>query len=230
MKAKTFNQIYSCLYADENLKIDGNLTEASWEKAEILDFFIPVSGKPAVSKTEGRVLWSEKYLYVGFKAYDRDIWGYFRKRDSATCSEDVLEIFVKPDLRSELDCYYNFEINALGTVYDAFNVKRRAGGGGAHRWSRWNCKGLKVGVQIKGTLNDWTDEDEYWQLEVGIPFAALPTMKGKCPQAGEIWKFHLARYDYSVYLENGVELSSCARLTRADFHNASEWRLMRFVE
>ena len=223
----TSNQIYPCLYTDERMVIDGHLKEKSWRNAPYLDFFVPVSRKPAVSKTEGRILWSKTHLYVGFKAYDRDIWGYYTKRDSPTCREDVLEVFFQPD--PEADPYYNFEINALGTVYDAFNVKRNAGGEDHHRWSRWNCRGLKVGIQIKGTLNNYADEDEYWQMEVAIPFASLPTLNGKPPAAGAIWKFHLARYDYSVYLKNGVELSSCARLKRADFHNADEWRLMNFV-
>jgi hypothetical protein len=227
MKTNPSSQIYACHYTDEKIKIDGHLTEKSWKKAKVLDFFIPVSGKPAVSKTEGRILWSKTCLYVGFKAYDRDIWGYYTKRDSQTCMEDVLEVFIKPDLKA--DPYYNFEINALGTVYDAFNVNRNAGGGDMQRWLRWNCKGLKTGIQIKGTLNDYTDEDEYWQMEVAIPFASLPTLQGKPPKAGDTWQFHLARYDYSVYLKNGVELSSCAKLKILDFHKADEWRLMNFA-
>jgi len=221
------NQTYQCHYTDETMKIDGHLTENSWKKAKILDFFVPVSGQPVISKTEGRILWSKTHLYVGFKAYDRDIWGYLTERDSATCQEDVLEIFFKPD--PDAAPYYNFEINALGTVYDAFSMNRRAGGGDCHRWRRWNCKGLKVGIQIKGTLNDYTDEDEYWQMEVAIPFASLPTLQGKAPAAGDTWKFHLARYDYSVYLKNGVELSSCARLKIADFHHAADWRPLNFA-
>ena len=224
------SQVYPCFYTDERIVVDGHLKEKAWKKAKVLDFFVPVTDKPAVSKTEGRILWGKSHLYVGFKAYDRDIWGYYTKRDSPTCHEDVLEIFIKPDLKSKFACYYNFEVNALGTVYDAFNVSKKSGGGAQQRWKLWNCKGLKVGIQIKGTLNDWTDEDEYWQMEVAIPFASLPTLNGKPPKAGDTWKFHLARYDYSVYLKNGVELSSCARLGRVDFHNVSEWRLMRFEE
>lgn len=230
MREKTTNQAYACFFTDERLKIDGHLNEKSWKKAEVLDFFVPVTRRPAVSKTEGRILWSNEYLYVGFKAYDRDIWGYFTERDSKTYFEDVLEIFIKPDLKTKFDSYYNFEINPLGTVYDAFNVKKDAGGEEAHRWARWNCQGLKVGIKIEGTLNNCEDEDKYWQMEVAIPFASLHTLNGKVPQTGAMWKFHLARYDYSVYLENGVELSSCAKLKQADFHNVSEWRLMRFVE
>ena len=229
MKNNQSNQIYPCHYTDEAINVDGHLTENAWKKAKILDFFVPVSGRPAVSKTEGKIMWSKTHLYVGFKAYDKDIWGYLTKRDSCTCQEDVLEVFIKPDLKTQ-DRYYNFEINALGTVYDAFNVNRHAGGGEMRRWSRWNCKGLKVGIQVKGTLNNWEDEDEYWQLETAIPFASLMTLKGKSPKPGDTWKFHLARYDYSVYLKKGVELSSCARLKHPDFHNVSEWRMMRFAE
>lgn len=226
MKENPFNQTYQCHYTDEKIRIDGHLTDKAWKKAGVLDFFVAVSNKPAVSRTEGRILWDKKYLYVGFKAYDKDIWSYFTKRDSPTYQEDVLEIFFKTDPKAEP--YYNFEVNALGTVYDAFNINRHAGGGDHHRWRRWNCEGLKAGVQIKGTLNNWQDEDEYWQLEAAVPFASLPTLNGRSPQAGDIWKFHLARYDYSVYLKEGVELSSCARIRKSDFHDPDDWRLMRF--
>lgn len=228
MKNKPVNQIYSCHYTNEPLKIDGHLDEKAWQKAKTLDFFVPVTNKPVISKTEGKVLWNEKYLYVGFKAYDKDIWGYLTEHDSATCQEDVLEIFLRPDIKK--NPYYNFEINALGTVYDAFSMSRRAGGVDHHRWRRWNCKGLKVGIQIKGTLNDYTDEDEYWQMEVAIPFASLPTLNGRPPAGGDLWQFHLSRYDYSVYLKDGMELSSCAKLKHADFHNADDWMRMKFVK
>jgi len=141
------------------LVIDGALDESAWERAEAFGLVIPVTHQEPISKTEARLLWDKDYLYVGFKAYDKDIWSYFTERDSTTCNEDVLEVFIKPDIDKE--CYYNFEINALNTVYDAFNLKRNAGGPDHHRWSRWNCQGLKSAVTIKGTLNDPTDIDEY---------------------------------------------------------------------
>ncbi|MCK4416917.1 MAG: hypothetical protein KAV99_01965 [Candidatus Latescibacteria bacterium] len=59
-------------------------------------------------------------------------------------------------------------------MYDAFNIRRQTAGGD-HRWSKWDCEGLKVGVHIEGTLNNPEDEDEYWQLEVAIPFADWPS-------------------------------------------------------
>ena len=221
-------QIYHCPYISEPINIDGLLDETAWQQAKPLSLVIPVSHHKPISKTEAKLLWDDNYLYVGFKAYDKDIWSYFTERDSTTCSEDVLEVFVKPSLTE--DPYYNFEINALNTVYDASNAKRYAGGEDHHRWSRWNCPNLKSAVHVKGTMNNHEDQDEYWQLEIAIPFASLPSLKGLTPAAGDKWVFHLSRYDYSIYLAGGVELSSTALLAKVDFHNAKDWSTLEFVK
>lgn len=232
VKGETVNanasNVYQCHYVSEPIKIDGLLEEPVWDKAQVLEFMIPTTHGEPIGKTQGKLLWDKNYLYVGFKAYDKDIWSYFTQRDSHTCQEDVLEVFVKP--YADAEPYYNFEINAINTVYDACNLKRGAGGSDHHRWSRWDCQGLKSAVFIKGTLNNSEDVDEYWQLEVAIPFADLPTLKGKMPVAGDNWQFHLARYDHSVYLDDGPELSSCAPLSKVNFHRYEDWLTLKFVK
>ena len=225
MKRYPTKKVYNCNYTSGPIKIDGLLDEPAWQTAETLRFFIPVTHKKPISKTEAKLLWDKKYLYVGFKAYDKDIWSYYKERDDPTCQEDVLEIFFKTDPVKEP--YYSFEINALNTVYDAFNLRRNKAGGD-RRWSKWNCQGLKSAVKIEGTLNNPQDIDEYWHLEVAIPFSDLATLKAKIPKPGDEWLFHLARYDYSVYLPEGVELSSCATLSEVDFHKYEDWFTLRF--
>ncbi len=217
---------YECAFTDSPVRVDGSLDKQAWRKAGVLDFMLPVTHRKPLSKTEGRLMWDEKYLYVGYRAFDKDVWSYHTKRDSLTCEEDVLEIFFKTDPREEP--YYNFEINALGTVYDAFSPRRNALAGGHRRWGQWNCRGLKVGVHVEGTLNDPSDVDEYWQLELAIPFASLPTLNGKPPACGDTWLFHLSRYDYSVYLPEGMELSCSSPLTMADFHRCDDWQPLTF--
>jgi hypothetical protein len=217
---------YDCHHIDEPIDIDGSLRAPQWQRAETIGFWLPCTHGQPLSRTEGRLLWDSNYLYVGFRAFDQDIFSYHTERDSATCNEDVLEIFLKPDAKK--DPYYNFEINALNAVYDALNLKRGAGGPDHHRWSRWNCPGLKSAVAIRGTLNDPSNSDEFWQLEVAIPFAGLSTLD-RPPREGDRWLFHLARYDYSVYLPDGVELSSCAPLTEVDFHRYEDWITLHFV-
>ena len=227
-RSKREAPIYNSPYTSESMKVDGLLDEAAWEKAKTLDFVIPATLKATVSKAEGKLIWDDNYLYVGIKAYDKDVWSYLTEHDSTTCFEDVLEVFVKPSLTE--DQYYNFEINAINTVYDASNAKRYAGGEDHHRWSRWNCPNFKSAVHVKGTMNNHEDQDEYWQLEMAIPFASLPSLKGRTPVAGDKWVFHLSRYDYSIYLEGGVELSSTALLGKVDFHNAKDWTVLEFVK
>lgn len=214
-------QPYPCRYTDSPVKLTGLLDDPAWKKAQSLVFYVAATGEAPISKTEGKILWDENYLYVGFKAYDKDIWSYFTQRDDPTCLEDVLEIFFKTNPNA--DPYFNFEINALGTIYDAFSLKGGAGGGDNHRWRRWDCEGAVVKIFIKGELNNPEVIDEYWQMEVAIPFAQLPTLKGNSPNAGDVWSFHLARYDYSIHLPEGVELSSCTRLSQVNFHNSADW-------
>ncbi|MHB9037308.1 MAG: carbohydrate-binding family 9-like protein [Armatimonadota bacterium] len=181
-----------------------------------------------MSKTEARVLWDDSYLYVAYRAYDKDVWSLLKDRDAQTCTEDCLECFIQPDPTRQT--YYNFEINAAGAIYDSYNVGRNSGGYDHHRWAAWNCEGLRTGIAIDGTLNKWSDTDRYWQMELAIPFAELPSLNGKMPKVGDVWRFLLARYDYSVYLPDGVELSCCSHLKAVDFHTTSDWSRLRFAE
>lgn len=216
---------YYCPFSSTPITVDGELNEPVWGKAKTISFVIPVSLKNPISKTESRIAYDKDFLYVAFKAYDEDIWGFFTERDSSTCQEDVLEIFFKT--HPDKDPYFNFEINALGTVYDAYDVKRNFAGG-HRRWAHWNCAGLKVVSKVKGTINDLTDKDEYWMLEVAIPFAELPTLGGKSPVKGDTWLFTLARYDYSIYLPEGKELTASAPLSKVNFHWYENWGKLIF--
>jgi hypothetical protein len=97
------------------------------------------------------------------------------------------------------------------------------------RGARWNCPGLKIGIRVHGTLNNWQDTDTGWTLEVAIPFASLPTLDKRPPDPGTVWKFQLARYDYSVHLPgDGRELSASIPLSKANFHLPGEWGSLRF--
>jgi len=210
-----------------NITIDGHLNEEAWEKAAVLNFFVYKTHEQPLGRTEAKILWDHEFLYVGFDALDKDIWSYMTQRDSQTCLEDCLEIFFKTDPAQAP--FYNFEINALGTVFDAFSPGK-AIAGGYHRWSKWNCEEMLVAVNVRGTLNDHTDIDEGWGMEVAIPYRSLPSLGGKSPTPGDSWRFHLARYDYSVHLPgDGLEISSTALITGA-FHDAEEWQSLIFTE
>ena len=221
---ETRHPAYYCPFSETPVTVDGELNEPVWEKAKTISLIIPESFKEPISKTEAKMVYDKDFLYVAFKAYDEDVWGMLTERDSTTCQEDVLEVFFKTDPAK--DPYFNFEMNVQCAVYDAYNVKR--GAGSNKRWSQWNCAGLKMASKVKGTVNNWTDKDEFWILEVAIPFAEIPTLGGQAPVKGNKWLFNLARYDYSIYLPEGRELTASAPLSKVNFHWYEDWRTLIF--
>jgi lysophospholipase L1-like esterase len=205
-----------CNRTTEPMTIDGALDENPWRRAKPIEFVIPVSHDAPQSHAVGRMLWDDENLYVAFESTDTELKGDHTRRDSATFRDDVCEIFFQPSVDAE--DYHNLEINVLGTVHDQHNGQ-----------SAWDCEGLEIAVATDGTVNDNSDTDEGWTLEVAIPFASLSDAGVEPPSEGDEWAFHLARYDYAANLPDGVELSSSAPLTRVNFHHRPDWGTVRFA-
>lgn len=209
---------YECRLTAEAIVIDGKLDEETWKHAAPLTFMVPVTHKKPQTATIGRIAWDKANLYVAFEAVDEDLKAVLTGHDSPTYKDDVLEVFFQPSLDGEV--YHNIEINALGTVFDA--IRGTEG-------KAWTCENMKTSIVLDGTINDPADHDKGWTMEVAIPFASLPSLGGAAPKAGDEWKLHLARYDYSAYIEGGKELSSCAPLTKVNFHHRPDWLTLRFA-
>ncbi|MBN1475143.1 carbohydrate-binding family 9-like protein [Candidatus Sumerlaeota bacterium] len=207
----------TCPFTEEEMTIDGALTEDIWRETEPLSFFLPITHAAPSAETVGRVCWGESDLFVALSASDEDLLAVLTDHDSETYHDDVLEIFLMPGDRSS--GHHFIEINALGTVADGHTD--RLG-------KSWNAVGLRIGIALDGTLNDSTDRDRGWCLEVAIPFATLEPRGACLPWGGDQWLFHLARYDYTSTRMGDPELSSCAPLTRVYFHNTADWIPLRF--
>ena len=213
---------YSCPRKVTRLVIDGQLDEAAWQyAAPVREFSMAPGHRHPTNATRGLLTWDDRYLYVAFDATDPAIEATRTERDSRTYKDDVLEIFFKTDPR-EWD-YYNVEVNALGAFRDGYHTPEKRFN------AAWNCPGLEVGVHVEGTLNNPTDRDEGWQLEVAIPFACLPTLQGRTPEPGEVWLFHLARIDRSPRLEEGREMISTAPMEKPRFHSSEKWLPLVFT-
>lgn len=225
--AKTKMAEIICRKTMDPITIDGKFNEATWQHAPAIPMIIPITGAVPRSPATAKVAWDDHYFYVAFQTADQDIWSTLTRRDALTCTEDCFEIFLKP--LADQYGYANLEINALGTVMDALPLSKVGGGDDNHRWTAWTCTGLKVGITIQGTLNNPTDKDTGWTMEVAVPFAALRPLGGTPPRAGDVWSVLLAHYDHSVYLPGGVEASSIAPLSVFSFHQPDEWRQVRFV-
>ncbi|HRF59846.1 MAG TPA: carbohydrate-binding family 9-like protein [Fimbriimonadaceae bacterium] len=113
---------YSCLRTSNPPIIDGDLTKPAWADAHRTARFVDMAtGVPAILDTEAALLWDDEALYVAFWVSDPQPAARLTERDSLIFSENDVEVFLAGD-----DCYYEFEMNALGTVYEVFFVWKDA--------------------------------------------------------------------------------------------------------
>ncbi len=181
------------------LHIDGRLDEPDWIAAPRSTPFIDiVTGEPAWFDTRVAILWDDRYLYFGFAAEETDVWGTFTERDSKIWFDNDVEVFI-----AGRDAYYEFEINALNTIYEVFWVWKdmyRPGspfnvpewnpegqnlmiidGIGGHVHERgerygfldWDYPGLLHAVHVDGTVNKHDDRDRGWSVELAFPWEGL---------------------------------------------------------
>lgn len=197
---------YICRRAAGPLKIDGRLEEASWADADWTEVFGDIEGpsKPAPRfRTRVQMLWDDNYLYVGAYLEEPHIWAMLAARDSIIFQDNDFEVFIDPD--GDTHAYYELEMNALNTVWDLLLVKPyRDGGPAVHSW---DIQGLKTAVNVMGTLNDPSDRDKAWTVEIALPFAVLKEcIPGKPlrPAAGDQWRVNFSRVEYRVDVVNGA--------------------------
>ena len=213
-----------CHWSNGPIVIDGSDNDPAWTHATVIDQFrIPASAMPTPqTATRARLLWDRQYLYFFAELEDHDLFADVTEHDGKTWNNDVFEIFLKPSRNGS--GYYEFQVNAAGTEMDMFLPDQTSGGFEAHKSS--NKFHWKTQVRRNGTLNQRDDRDQSWTVEGRIPWLDLMPTGGR-PDIDEIWQLALCRYDYTLNKE--PELSSCAPLTKLDFHRYDDYSSLRFA-
>lgn len=111
-----------CYRTRTPVKIDGLLDEPAWVTAPKSPRFVDmVSATPGFFDTRAAALWDAENFYAAFWIEEPQVEATLTERDSIIFTENDVEIFINGG-----DCYYEFEINALGTVYEVFFIWRDA--------------------------------------------------------------------------------------------------------
>jgi hypothetical protein len=109
---------YLCFRTPAPIEIDGDLTKEPWTRAARSPRFGDmVTGDPGYFDTRAAALWDDHNLYVAFWIEEPFVEAALTERDSLIFNENDVELFIDGG-----DCYYEFEINALGTVYEVLFV------------------------------------------------------------------------------------------------------------
>jgi hypothetical protein len=190
---------YACPKVTQPIVVDGSLDEAAWQLADWTDTYVDIEGslQPLPNQlTRSKMCWDDTHLYIAAELQESDIWATLTERDAIIFYDNDFEVFLDPD--GDNHYYYELEINALNTVWDLLLVKPyREGGPALHDW---NIAGLQTAVSLQGTLNDPSDTDQSWRVEIAIPFKALkegPSVR--CPpKVGDRWKVNFSRVQWDL--------------------------------
>ena len=190
---------------NDQINIDGRDDELAWNNAIYTDDFIDIEGDIIPSqKTNVKMLWDDKFLYVFAKLYENHIWGDITKRDEVIYYNNDFEVFINPN--DDVFSYGEIEINALGSEWDLFLNRPYRLKGKAD--SSWDINGLKSAVDISGTLNDPNDLDDYWTVEIAIPLKEIEKLNtsGKDEKviSGDVWRINFSRVNWDFEINNGV--------------------------
>jgi len=114
--------LYTCRKVTGPIEINGDLTKPVWQSCEKTRRFIDViDGAPALYDSRAALLWDDDYLYAGFWCEEPFVRANLTERDSLVFSENDIEIFIDGG-----DTYYEFQLNALNTIYEVFYIWKDA--------------------------------------------------------------------------------------------------------
>lgn len=184
--------------------LDGRIDKPFWDAAAWTDDFVDIEGdvRPRPGKrTRVKMLWDDECFYVAAEMEEDEIWATQTERDSVIFHDNDFEIFIDPDGDSHL--YYEFEINALNTVWDLLLVKPYRDGGPPV--NGWDISGLRTAVHIDGEVNNPAAGNRLWSVEVAMPWAALRECapEGRPPAPGEFWRVNFSRVEWQVEVRDG---------------------------
>jgi len=165
------------LRTSEAIKIDGRLDEPAWARAQAAADFRqeePNEGQPATERTEVRILFDDRNLYIGIRAFDSDarhIQARELTRDSDFSNDDKVEVLL--DTYHDRRNAYRFAVNPFGTQQDALITDE-----GRDINLSWDAPWISEGRR----------DPEGWTVEMAIPLSNLRFREGE-----DTWGLNFAR-------------------------------------
>ncbi len=195
---------YVCFRAPHALTLNGKLDDPAWAHAPWSQDFDDIEGdlKPHPQhRTRMKMMWDDNYFYIGAELIEPHVWGTLTRHDSVIFQDNDFEVFLDPD--GDNHNYYELEINALNTTWDLRLPKAYRDGGPA--LNEWEIPGMKTAVSVQGTLNDSSDLDHSWTVEIALPWKPLGEYAtcASPPHPGDAWRINFSRVEWDTDIIDG---------------------------
>ena len=188
-----------------------------------------VTGEPGFLDTRAAALWSAECLYIAFWVQEPNIQARFTERDSIICNENDVEVFIAGEnayyefeinaIGTYLEIFYVWQdaytadspyaragefnlatcdVDVLGGICDE---QRKGSNPRGRRWAfrDWDFPGLQAATHIDGKLNDPTQIDKGWTVELAFPWEGMRWLsEGRPlpPQEGDTWRLDFSRFHH----------------------------------
>lgn len=157
---------------NEELRIDGKLTEATYSNSIPIELVNSKNGMIVTDEncqTRAWVFHDDRNFYIAFECTDRHIWTNYTDRDQHLWKEEAVEVFIDTDDRP--NDYVEIEVSPVNILFDSYIVDPKnidvAG------TSEFDLDKIRTAVSVIGSLNDDSDNDKMWQVEIAIPLNEL---------------------------------------------------------
>lgn len=170
----------SMIETKEKIEIDGEMNENIWSQLPIAkDFYIntPVDSAYAISKTEVRICYDHKNIYLFAICYNAGEGDYViesLKRDFIYSNSDAFSVVIDP--YDDHTNGFNFGVNPYGAQLEGL-IQNGGTFGGSTSWDNvWYSK-----------VNRYSDR---WVVEIAIPFTSI-----RYNEASTAWRINFTRND-----------------------------------
>ena len=195
---------YICYKLDKPIVVDGNISSGEWDNVPWTSDFVDIEGdkrdKPYF-QTRAKMAWDDEGMYFAALMEEPHVWATLLQHDTVIFYDNDFEIFLNPT--NDTHNYLEYEVNALGTVWDLYLSKPYRDG--PQVLDNWEMAGMKSAVAIDGTLNNPKDKDVSWSVEVFIPWQTIYQMqRGKgVPANGDQMRVNFSRVQWTTEVRDG---------------------------
>lgn len=199
---------YVALHTTDGIVIDGVLDERAWTDARWSQPFMDIEGDRMPQpqfRTRMKIIWDDQYLYIGAEMEEPHLWATLTQKNSVIYRDHDFEVFVDPN--ADNHNYYEFEVNAFNTIWELRMIRPYRDGG--PNINPDNTNGVLSAVYLDGTINDPSDADTGWTVELAFPWSGFDSYgtDGTAPDPGDQWRVNFSRVERKLQIVNNEYIS-----------------------
>lgn len=177
---------YKVVRLNKPLKIDADWDKPQWKKVKPIELKNYMGEIPSFQpKTEAKMMYDEKNVYVIFRVKDRYVRSLVREYNGNVSGDSCVEFFFAPD-SDKPERYFNLEINAGGTPL-LFYVTTP--------WTEFvkldssEISQIEIAHSLPSIVDPEITEPVTWTIEYRIPLPVLEKYSNvTIPGPGVTWK------------------------------------------